>query len=107
MQEERMNLDRLQSKLLTAARKAPPPSGAAPFAFEKRIMARITAQAQLDAAFLWNRILWRAAVPCLLVMFTASLWYFFAPNPSNSPSLGAELEEAVFAPAYAAIEETW
>jgi len=101
-----MKLDELQSKLLAAARGAPP-SDAVPYAFEKRIMARLTARARLDPVSFWNRMLWRAAVPCLLVMLSVSLWSFLAQSEKGGASLGTELEDAVFAPAYAAIEDTW
>jgi hypothetical protein len=104
--EERMNLDELQSKLLAAGREARP-SDAVPYAFEKRIMARLETRARVDPVSLWNRMLWRAAVPCLLVMLSVSLWSFLAQHGDAAASLGAELAEAVFAPAYAAIEESW
>ena len=102
-----MNVDQLQSKLLAAARRAPPPSEAVPYAFEKRIMARVAALPCNDLASLWNRMLWRAAVPSLLVMLSVSLWFLLAPDAGSTANLGTELEDVVFAPAYAAIEETW
>jgi hypothetical protein len=102
-----MNIDKLQTKLLAAARGAPPLSDAVPYAFEKRIMARLAALPRNDLASLWNRMLWRAAVPSLLIMLSASLWFLLAPEVGSSANLGTELEDAVFAPAYAAIEETW
>jgi hypothetical protein len=102
-----MNLDKLQSKLLAAAREAPPPSDAVPYAFEKRIMARLAALPCHDLAALWNRMLWRAAVPSVLIMLSAGLWFLFAQDVGSTTNLGTELEDAVFAPAYAAIEETW
>jgi hypothetical protein len=101
-----MNLEKLQSKLLAVARECPP-SDAVPYAFERRIMARLMAPARVDPLTFWNRMLWRAAVPCLLVMLSVSLWSLLAPASDGSASLGTELEEAVLAPAYAAIEENW
>jgi hypothetical protein len=52
-------------------------------------------------------MLWRAAVPSILVMLSASLWFLMAQDVGPAANLGTELEDAVFAPAYAAIEETW
>ncbi len=101
-----MNLDKLQSKLLAAAREVPP-SDAVPYAFEKRVMARIRSFPRTDLVSLWNRMLWRAAVPSLLIMISVSFWALMSPNSKGSADLGTELEEVVLAPAYAAIEETW
>lgn len=102
-----MNIERLQSKLLEASRKAGPPAGAVPYAFEKRIMARLKSLPCNDIVSLWNRMLWRAAVPSLIVMISASLWVLVAQDTRSPDNLGTELEEVIFAPAYAAIEETW
>ena len=49
----------------------------------------------------------RAAVPSILIMLSASLWFLLAQDVGSAANLGTELEDAVFAPAYAAIEETW
>jgi hypothetical protein len=40
-------------------------------------------------------------------MLSASLWFLAVPNVGPAANLGTELEEAVFAPAYAAIEDAW
>ena len=59
-----MKIMELQKKLLGVAR-AHPPAEAVPYAFEKRIMARIAAhvasQTAMDAWTFWSRSLWRAA----------------------------------------------
>jgi hypothetical protein len=104
---ESMNLDKLHSNLIAAARKAPPPSDAVPYAFEKRIVARLASLPCNEGESLWNRMLWRAAVPSILIMLSASLWFLMAQDVGPAANLGTELEDAVFAPAYAAIEETW
>jgi hypothetical protein len=101
-----MNLEKLQSNLLTAARRCPPDERV-PYAFERRIMARLASSPRFDPVTFWNRMLWRAAVPCLLVMLTVSLWAFLAPTVDGTTSLGTELEDAILAPAYAAIQENW
>jgi hypothetical protein len=61
-----MNLEHLQKKLLAAAR-ANPPEDRVPYAFEKRIVARLAAQPSVDSSAFWARALWRAAVPCVAV----------------------------------------
>ena len=57
-----MNLAELERKLIAAAR-ANPPSDRVPYAFEKRIMARLAARPVADGWALWARALWRAAAP--------------------------------------------
>jgi hypothetical protein len=61
-----MNTDKLKQKLIAAARTAPA-DDRVPYAFEKRVMAHIRSQPAPDAAALWARALWRAAVPCVAV----------------------------------------
>jgi hypothetical protein len=93
-----MNLDQLMSKLLRAAR-AEPPSGDAPYAFEKRIMARLRDLNLPDPWSLWARQLWRAATPCFAVMLALSLWTFVSPNlEATRASLAADLETTVMVP---------
>ena len=53
-----MNLAELERKLIAAAR-ANPPSDRVPYAFEKRIMARLAAWPVADSWALWARALWR------------------------------------------------
>lgn len=62
-----MNLDHLQKKLLAAA-KASPPVERVPLAFEKRILAHLATRPVIDLTSLWSRALWRATVPCLMLM---------------------------------------
>ena len=61
-----MNLEDLQKKLLAAARSNPPEDDV-PYAFEKRILARLASQPAMDGSAIWARALWRAAVPCVAV----------------------------------------
>jgi hypothetical protein len=92
-----MNVDELQRKLIAAAR-ANPPSDGVPFAFEKRIMARLAARPRLDEWALWSRALWRAAAPCFAIMVLLSAWSFLAPNPSAPVNdLSQEIENTLFA----------
>jgi hypothetical protein len=93
-----MNLTDLQRKLLAAARANPPPD-TVPYAFEKRIMARLAETPVMDAWALWNRVLWRAAAPCVALCLTVSAWSYFAGTDAVSPDvLAAALESAVLAP---------
>ncbi|MCX7871801.1 MAG: hypothetical protein N2487_00790 [Verrucomicrobiae bacterium] len=68
-----MNTDILLKKLMAAARKNKP-SDNTPYAFEKRIMARIAELPVYDSITLWSNLLWRAAGPCIIIMIMACLW---------------------------------
>jgi hypothetical protein len=101
-----MRIDELQAKLLAAAR-ALPPSGQAPYAFEKRVMAALQAEPALDPWALWSRLLWRAAAPCVAVMVALSVWTVVAqPSSSASASLAADLERTIWGP-LTSINDSW
>ncbi len=68
-----MNLDQLERKLLSAARRTPPDERV-PYAFEQRIMARLTGRGAADSWSDWAAGLWRAAVPCLAVTAILGVW---------------------------------
>jgi hypothetical protein len=92
-----MNLVELQRKLMAAAR-ANPPSDRVPFAFEKRILARLPARWATDEWALWARALWRATAPCLAVMLLLGAWSLF--SRAGSPplaDLSQEFENTVLA----------
>jgi hypothetical protein len=92
-----MDLDKLQQKLIAAARMDRP-SDRVPYAFEQRIMARLRAVPALDDGWaLWSRALWRAAAPCIAVMLFLSAWSWFAPGGSNSTDLSQEIENTLLA----------
>ena len=59
-----MNLETLRQQLLFIAH-AHPPTDRVPYAFEKRILARLAQSPVLDLSALWARALWRAAAPCV------------------------------------------
>jgi hypothetical protein len=90
-----MNLAELQRKLLAAAR-ANPPSDAVPYAFSKRIMARLKTAPVLDGWALWARALWRAAAPCVAIMLLLSAWAFFKPR-DNSTDLSQQFDKTMLA----------
>ena len=64
MNPRTMNAEELRQRLLSAARQQPA-DDQVPYAFEKRIMARLIRSKPLDPWMLWNRVLWRFAGPCV------------------------------------------
>ena len=71
-----MNLPELEKKLLAAARRNPP-GGQVPYAFEKRITARLAAMAEpphVSEWLAWSRALWLGAAACAAIALCASLW---------------------------------
>ena len=92
-----MNLAKLEQKLVAAAR-ANPPSERVPYAFEKRIMARLAAQSVPDDWALWARALWRAAAPCVAIMLLLGAWSLFVPHSGTSANdVSQELEKTLLA----------
>ncbi|HEX4645441.1 MAG TPA: hypothetical protein VH598_07505 [Verrucomicrobiae bacterium] len=90
-----MNLERLNQKLIAAAR-ANPPGDAVPYAFEKRIMARLSGRTVPDIWGMWGQALSRAAAVCVLAMLGLALWSHFGPEP-NSETLSQDVERTLFA----------
>jgi hypothetical protein len=99
-----MNLDNLQHKLIAAARAAQP-SDRVPYAFEKRIMARL-AEARADLLGAWSRALWRAAISCVALMLLSGAWSLLSTAPESETDFSQEFETAVFASAGSA-DEAW
>ena len=94
-----MNVDELQRELVAAAR-AHPPSAAVPFAFDRRMMARLKALGVTDYWALWARGLWRAAAPCVgLSLVLTALSFLSGPGKSPLPDLSQEFENTVLAAA--------
>ena len=87
-----MNLDSLRDKLLAAAR-ANPPSDQVPYAFEKRILARLREQPAPDLGALWTRMLWRAAAPCVALTLTIGVWSYMGVNATSVPTESGEVAE--------------
>lgn len=81
-----MELDQLHKKLVAVAKANPPGSGV-PFAFEKRIMARLSGQTVADVWTLYGRWLWRGVTPCFSVMAGLAIWVLVTmpaePDPHN------------------------
>lgn len=94
-----MNINLLHAKLIRVARSNPP-SDQVPYAFEKRILARIRSERMIDNVTLWGRALWRAAVLCIGVMVFLSMWATYTPKPpatATADDLGLELETTLMA----------
>jgi len=92
-----MNLAQLERKLIAAA-QANPPSDRVPYAFEKRVMARLAARPVVDDWALWARALWRAAAPCVAIMLLLGAWSLFVSRSSTSASnLSQDLEKTLIA----------
>lgn len=104
-----MNLEILQEKLLRAARKNAP-LDRVPYAFEKRIMARLV-KTTVDRWSLWGQALWRAAAACVMAVALLGGWSL-QTEPVEKVDLSQAFENTVFAaldeqPAMVANEETW
>jgi hypothetical protein len=92
-----MDLEQLRQKLLATAR-ANPPEDDVPYAFEKRVMANLSAKPALDFRALWARAMWRAAAPCVGLCLMLGAWSFFTGNNSTaSESLSQDFEQAMLA----------
>jgi peptidoglycan/LPS O-acetylase OafA/YrhL len=90
-----MNLLELKQKLITAAR-ATPPGDHVPYAFEQRIMARLTGRPAQDPWGFWGRALARAAVLCVAVMLLITAMSYYLPA-GNQDSLSQDVEQTLFA----------
>lgn len=97
-----MNLEDLQRKLLAAAR-ANSPDERVPYAFEKRILARLASQPAVDGSALWARALWRAAIPCVAVtiLFTTLSFTMVSETATvtSEDDISQQFELALLAPA--------
>ncbi|HEX4122525.1 MAG TPA: hypothetical protein VH619_18060 [Verrucomicrobiae bacterium] len=104
-----MNENELHAKLIAAARNNPP-SDHVPYAFEKRIMARVSATPAPNVWALWGGPLWRAALSCVAITVLCGLWSFSLANHrtvDNSASFSQDFEAAVFAPVSQHLEDAW
>ena len=86
-----MNLELLRKKLLAAAR-GNPPTDRVPYAFEKRILAKLQGHPRLNVSDLWAHALWRAVAPCVAVALVIGAWSFVALNDATLSSNGAVTE---------------
>ena len=97
----------LQTKLIRAARQEPLQDHV-PYAFEKRIMARLKALQPANPWALWGRPLWRAALSCVALTILCGIWCAAsAPKTETSDSFAQTFERAVFASADQHLEDIW
>ena len=97
-----MKLDNLHQKLIAAAR-AEQPSDRVPYAFEKRIMARIASGGAVDLLGAWSAALWRAALSCVVVSVVCCACVLWASRRAEM-DFSREFDTAVFASAGKLVE---
>jgi len=90
-----MNLDNLHNKLITAAR-ATPADDRVPYAFEKRVMARLAETVRVDLLGAWSAALWRGAVACLVVTMLSGAWLLRTEPSSEHAEFTPDFNAAVF-----------
>ena len=101
-----MDLEQLRQKLIAAARSQSSNEGV-PYAFEKRIMARLTNLASVDPWAAWGQALWRAAAPCVAIMCAMTIWAIASGDLlSSKNTIGTDLESTVLAPLFN-LEDAW
>jgi hypothetical protein len=88
-----MELEHLKQKLVAAAR-ANPPSDRVPYGFERRVMAHLASAGVADGWMLWSRALWRAAIPCVLIVIFSGLWSA-RHSKTETGDLSQQIENAV------------
>ncbi len=89
-------MNHIQQKLMTAARQDLP-DDRVPYAFEKRIMARLKSVTPFDFRLVWERSLWRAAAPCVGITLLLGAWSALMPGGDISSDLSQDLENTVLA----------
>jgi hypothetical protein len=102
-----MNLNELHRKLLAAAR-AHPPGDSVPYAFEKRILAHLTARPATDLAAWWVRGLWRSAASCAAICVLLGAWTLLNPSaPGSEDELSQQFENTLLAAVDQDAESAW
>ena len=81
---------------MLAAARAVPPETRVPYAFEKRIMARLEGLKPQDSWALWGQALWRGAVFCLTLAVLLVVGSMFLPA-RNTDTLTQAVQSTVFA----------
>ena len=100
-----MKLSQIESKLMAAARTAAP-SDHVPYAFEKRIMAKLASVPVASPWSLWGKPLWRAALSCMALTALCGLWSFGSIHLHDS-DMSQEFESAVYASMNQHVEDAW
>ncbi len=100
-----MNLEHLRVKLIATAR-AHPPADRAPYAFEKRVLARLRESPAFDVSALWARALWRATAPCVAVSLLLAVWFFIGASSHAAATESEEFSQHFEQTMLAAVDET-
>jgi hypothetical protein len=100
-----MELEQLKQKLVAAAR-AHPPSTRVPYGFEKRVMAHLAAAGVADGWILWSRALWRAAIPCVVIVVFSGLWSTRTAKV-EAADLSQQIENAVLSDLNQNLASVW
>ena len=94
-----MNLAELERKLIAAARTKAP-DDRVPYAFEKRIMARLRSPTRVDELAWWGRALWFGASACAAVTLAVGAWTFSLDDDiEQATSFSQGVEQSLFASA--------
>jgi hypothetical protein len=102
-----MNLEKVREKLIDAARKNPP-GEQMPYAFEKRIMNRVTAMPAPNAWAAWAGPLWRAAASCVAITILCGVWSLAEKRQADAQeNFSQAFDAAVFAPLSQHAEDAW
>ncbi len=97
----------LQTKLIRAARNEPPQDHV-PYAFEKRVMARIASISPLNFWAMWGRPLWRGALSCVAFTLLCGAWSLSTPaSRDNADTIGQDLDGAVLSALNQHVEDAW
>jgi len=102
-----MKINQLERKLIAVAR-GQAPSDAVPYAFEKRVMARLSSAPVFDPLADWSSALWRAAAPCVAVAMVLGVWSAFRPEaaPANN-DFAQQLDNALLVAVTQDGNNTW
>ena len=105
-----MDIDRLQTELLRAAR-ADRPSDHVPLAFERRVMARLAERIRRDPWSEWTAAFWRAAMSGGAIALLAVAVNLATPGAVNDvaedPELFAVADSAPAAAADEPVQDLW
>ena len=98
MKAGKMKIEVLRQRLLDVARRHLP-GDTVPYAFEKRVLARLAARVSFDPWWVWNRALWRCAAPCVALTLLLGVFTWYGQSEvSTADNFAAELETAICAP---------
>ena len=90
-------IEQFEKRLLAAGREAPV-DDSVPFAFEKRVMARIRQLRPVDAWSAWGAALWRGLAPCLGIVVVVVAWNALNLRESGRAPFASALEATFYAP---------